>query len=99
MHDCTQEDFDNFNPLQDQYKDTYNSFTANQTTLKCLDWSNTELALRPKGIQKIEFLLWSCAKFVRNNFEIDERGTKGYNAMLENECGPVPEGEDIFSYH
>ena len=56
LHDCTEEDFDDFHPLKEKFKDTYETLTANETAFQCLDWNNPELALRSGDLQNIEFL-------------------------------------------
>ena len=60
MHDCTEQDFDGFNPLKDQYQDSYDVMTTNNRALSCLNWSNPELALRSKGLQNLEFMYVKC---------------------------------------
>ena len=102
LHDCTEQDFDEFFPLQEKYIETYETLTANGTAFQCLDWSNPELALRSKDLQDIEFLFIACYELL--SFQgMDYFMREGLNpealAFLEKECGAVPEGEDKNFYH
>ena len=70
--------------------------------MQCLDWSNPDLALRSKDLQNLEFIFTPCHNLPSlHGFELLPSG--GYNhealALLEKNCGAIPEGEDKAWYH
>ena len=53
LHDCTDQDFEEFPPLQEKYQDTYETLTGDGTAFMCLNWNDPEIALRSGDLQNI----------------------------------------------
>ena len=76
--------------------------TANKTTLKCLDWSNPELALRSKQ-QNLDILFAPCHQLPKiygiKEYTEDWIENPEFDAFLEKECGSAPEDYNLWAYH
>ena len=60
LHDCNQEDFDQFYPLRNKDIDILADLTTgSNSSFKCLDW-NDSLSIKPQNVQTIELILIEC---------------------------------------
>lgn len=60
LHDCNNEDFNDFYPLRDKDKDIFNDLTTGEnSSFKCLDW-NDYLSIKSQNVQTINFILVHC---------------------------------------
>ena len=69
--------------------------TANQTTFKCLDWNNPELAIRSKELQNIRLLLLPCHHLPYlegiDLYTEDYKSNPVWFEMNAKQCGAIPE--------
>ena len=78
LHDCTEEDFANFYPYDEESSATENNWEvllnfSVKDTLRCLDKSAYEQALmKPNSISKLSFYLVPCDNLPWGPYEVGE---------------------------
>ena len=101
LHDCNEEDFDQFYPVEEKYSETLELLKNGKNSLQCIDFTDTKVAL--STIQNIDFIFITCDQLP--DFLGIDKGPDWwtprpeYLAYVEKECGKIPDGEYFMTYY